>query len=228
MIHENTDAFVFQTIYNTRTQIDDPFICIIERTHPHFDMLLLFFGKIGQEQIRCFLCSQYLEFVSILDIHNLITDVICGFHQIFKRIADETQFTLFCRKLFYPQLTCNSQVAFFLCPEKTELSFFSLMTTRVRIFHDRGKCTVCHHKTALSSSLKMMGKQTKSIRISLKTSNIIPLCLRKPVSCVRTHIVSQFLAVTLAEISSYRIFSAMSEWRIPQIVSQTRSRNNTT
>ena len=88
----------------------------------------------------------------------------------------------------------------------------------MRIFHYTGKRTVCHHKPAISTTPKPMGKKAESIGITLKMSDVRPEvwrhhCLKSPTR-------------TFEEVGLYGSLATMSEGRISHIMCKTRCRDN--
>ena len=73
----------------------------------------------------------------------------------------------------------------------------------------------------------MMRKQTESIGITLKVSQVMPLRRRQTIARLRTNIVLQKQTITLAEISANSILATVTKRRITQIMSKASSTHNT-
>ena len=118
IVYKGLHAFADKQSDNAGTQIGYLFIGVTYYLHRFEPVCLALFREIRKKQLFGFLCSQNFQFVSILNIHHLVADVIGGFHQIDQRVAGIFQRGIVL--LLHTQLFCYAAETFFLCDEETE------------------------------------------------------------------------------------------------------------
>ena len=93
MLHKCFDALVFQDTDHTGTHIYHFLILV---AHAFFldtlpDQSFRRIIEETQQQVFGFLIGQDLQFVGIFNVHDLVADIVGGFHQIDQRIACAAQ-----------------------------------------------------------------------------------------------------------------------------------------
>ena len=88
VLDKDADTLLFQIVDDARPEIDNLLVDIIDQlSHALLNMFLLFGREIGEKELLGLLCCQYLEFVCILDIHNLVAYIVGCLDKIYKGVA---------------------------------------------------------------------------------------------------------------------------------------------
>ena len=220
-------AFVFQAIDDTRAQIYNLLVDVIEHGHTFIDVMLFLCAEEIQQQALGLFCGENLELMRVFNVHNLITDVIRCLNQIDQRIAHITIRTFGGFQWNYAQFVCNAVKDIHIITEKAELVLALRKVGRVRIFYYACQRTVSHDKTTGAATQEVMCKKTERIGISLKIDQVAPLLWCQSVSGFRANVITQIQSFSFAEICTNCPFSTMSERRVSQIMSQTGRTDNT-
>ena len=93
MCHEGVDALVLQFTDDTGTQIDNLLVFIGElfALYALQDMLLCLWVEEVEHETRSLFKGNDFQLMSILQVHNLVTDIIGGFYEIDQWMAHITE-----------------------------------------------------------------------------------------------------------------------------------------
>ena len=93
MVHKGLDALILQLTNDTSTQIDHHLVLIGQLLvhNTLLDTFLRLFIKEIKEQPRHRFIRQDLQFMGILQVHNLIADIIGSLHQVHQRMTHITE-----------------------------------------------------------------------------------------------------------------------------------------
>ena len=219
MLRKNFRTLIDQFADNRRTKVSDLFVHIGYHLHCFQNSCFSFFIKKSKKQSNCFVSSKNLQFVSIFNIHYLITNIVGSLNQIHQWITCIS--VGITDQPWNAQFSSNSFEIIFLGIKEPKLLFPGIGENRsVRIFHYRGKRTVGENKSSGTATNKLMRKQSESIGISFKAGTIFPFFIR--------HFCFEMLSVSFREEGSNGLFARMTKRRIAQIVCQASCRNNRT
>ena len=110
----------------------------------------------------------------IFKIHDLVTDVIGCFHEIYQWMTGIFQrFTRF-RQANNTQFIGNSLKMLTFCIKESELPFLAGSRRRIWIFNNTCQHGISHDKSAHSPTLELMSQQTEGIGITFKMGDIVP------------------------------------------------------
>ena len=160
------------------------------------------------------------------DVHDLVADVVCRFHEIDERIACIAFSVLSVADFFDAHFLGNLSEVFFFALEESEFSLLSCLVAGVGVLHDAGQGAVGHHKSPLAASPEVVGEKSEGIRVSLKVYEILPLGRGQPVACFLTEVVLVFPSFSFAEVRPDSPLPAVAERRVPQVMSQTGRTDN--
>ena len=222
ILYEDADTLLLQIVDDTRTEIDNLFVDIIDELHHALlYVLLLLWREISKEELLGLFCRQNLEFVCILDIHNLVTDIIGCLNEIDKGIAGIFHRTFGCGKLKDAQFAGNTLVVCHLALEETKLAFVSGKIGGEWVFDDACQCAVRHDKATFAAPLEMMREQAKGIGVTFEMNQVVPLLRRDAIARLWTNVILQELPIALAEIGPNGLLTTVSERRVAKVVRQT-------
>ena len=159
-----------------------------------------------------------MQLAGILYVHNLITDIVGSFHEIYQRIADKLVIVF--RIADYPQLGCDAQISLFFRLKETKLPLLARVDGCVRIFYDGGERAVCHCKASLSAALELVGQEAHGVGIPLKVEKVFPT------AAFLAYCLFQSASVAFQEICGDGSLARMPERRITHVVCQAGGRDN--
>jgi hypothetical protein len=165
-----------------------------------------------------FIGGEDFQFVGVLDVHHLITDVIGCFHQIYQWMAGISQRFSFAADPGDSQFVSDAAVRFFLALEESELLFLASQFRGIRVFDDGSQRGVSQHESARPSPSELMNQQTESVGIPFEVCQVFPF--------VSFQHVLQLQALSFGKVCSDGFLAGMAERRVAEIVCQTGCRNN--
>lgn len=150
----------------------------------------------------------------ILDVHNLITNVIGRFYQIYEGMAHISQ------AAFYAGLTRNAQ--FFSYPlvdgdfalKETEFGMSASQIGRKGIFDDGSQGGVSHDKPSVAPAFEVVGQQPECVGVSFEMNQVVPFPFAEPVPVRGVAVGPQPVAFAFAEERPDGSLARMSEGRI--------------
>ena len=171
-----------------------------------------------QIQVAGLLKRHDMQFARVLQVHHLVADIICRFHQIHQRIT--RVFVRVVRIATDAKIRCNALVQRFVFLEKPELLLaFGAKLAGIGVFDDRSQSGVGQRKTALATTVKTVSQQTKRIGVALKRHKVGPLLVGEQL----THT----LTFALGEICADGFLAGVTERRVAHIMRQACRRHNT-
>lgn len=126
VIQKSLGTFTYQQTDDTGTQIGNLFVDITYDLQRLFHMRLTFIVKIRKKQTFRFVCSQYFQFMRILNIHHLITDIVSRLYQVNQWMTSISQRMFI--QLYHAQFLSNTTETSLFTDEKTEFRFLSRQT----------------------------------------------------------------------------------------------------
>ena len=166
----------------------------------------------SQQQGGRLLERQDFQFVSILDVHDLVADVIGSLHQIDQWVAHMAQWLVLAREPDDAQVVGNAPVGFLLAAEESELAFLSRHQRREGVLHDGSQCGIGKYEPSLATALETVGEQAESIGIALEVGDVAPEHL--------AHLTLEFTPRSLGEEGLDGTLARMAKWWVAHVVGQ--------
>ena len=134
VLKKDTGALIDEQSYNAGPQIGDLLVGVAHQAHHLLHVRQLLGLKEIQQEADRLLLREDMQFMRVLDIHDLITDIIGCLDQVNQWIACET-FRMGGIRLD-AQLMDDAMKTGFLRLEEAELTFLAGVNRGVRIFND--------------------------------------------------------------------------------------------
>ena len=195
-------------VYNLLVLVGDALV-----GYPFLDLVALAIVEESQQGLAGLIKRENLQFVRVLNIHNLVADVVGGLHEIHQGMPGKAQWLAFGREPADAQLASDGLIAPQLTMEEAELSMVAGLLRHKGIFHDTGQHGVGHQESTRPSSQEMMGEQAKGVGIAFKVGDVAPEFGR--------HLVVQRSPLALGEKGLYGLLARMPKRRITHVVGQT-------
>ena len=220
MLHEGVCTLVLQFTDDTSPQIDHLFIFVRQLfvDDTLLDAPLRLLVEEVEEQSRHRFVRQDLQFMGVLQVHNLIADIICRLDEIHQRMAHIAQGLTRFRRTNNVQFIGNTLVVLLFADKEAELPLLAGRHRRIRILHDAGNGRVRHHEAPWAASSELVRQQTERIGITLEVRDVRPEC--------RRYLLLQEAPGALSKERLDGLFARVPEGRIAQIVGQAGRRHD--
>ena len=158
VVGEHSYTLLFNGVDDARTHVDDAFVGIADIGIGVLDGRALFWLKEVEQQLACLVGGDDMQFVGILNVHYLITDIVGSLHKVGERIAciaDAQPVIL---------LADDAEVVGYLAEERhlaleeTELALAPAEQRAVGIFHYGGEGAASHHVAAFAPTFILVGE----------------------------------------------------------------------
>ena len=207
MFDKSVHALAFQCADDRRAQVNDLLVDVGYLLENLVGTGLTLLRDEREKQLLCLLGREQTQFVSILDVHDFVADIVGRLDQIHQRMAQALRRTV---GGLQSQLRCNASVGVFLLLKKSELRFLAALNGGPGILDNGGERRIGHDEAARTTSLEGVGEQAEGIGIAVEVSHVGPFFV------VHQRLVLQ--SVTFFEIGGDGPFAAVSERRISHVV----------
>ena len=157
----------------------------------------------------------------ILDVHDLIADVVCGFDEIHEGVAYVVYGAVGCGETGDSEFAGYALVVVCFAAEESELEFVACEVGGVGVLDDAGQGAVGHDEASFPSSLEVVCEQSEGIGIAFEVYEVVPLPGADAVACLGAGVVAQELSASFAEVGSDGSLSAVSEGWVAEVVGET-------
>ena len=215
VLHKSAGALCHEFPYHTGTHIHH-FLVIVGHILVHYAPENVFSGVLieeSEQQTLGLAVSENLQFVSVLDVHYLITYVVSRLNEVHQRMAGVPYRLAGCRQPYYAQFIGYTAISVCLRTEEAVLAVRTGAAARERILHHTRKQRVCHDKTAYAASPETVGEQTEHVGVALKTYDVVP----HP----GAHKIFHTLSRTVGKERLDGFLAAMAERRVAHVVGET-------
>ena len=112
--------------------------------------------------------------MGVFDVHNLIADIVGGFHQIDEGMTGVAQGFAGGTQAKDAQVVGDTLVVVGLGREKAELAVVACQRRGKRVLHDGGQHRVGEHEPAGTPPLELVGEQTEGVGVALEMGHVVP------------------------------------------------------